>query len=109
MPRLAYLMTAARSFWLRKTRNQLHVRLFYGAKRQGSGGRARQKCASQGSEESGGTQRQRTATCSVHWKASHRLRARAMRVANPVGVVAQCLLGHNFDLRSPGALYVLSP
>ena len=26
-----------------------------------------------------------------------------MRVANPVGVVAQCLLGHNFDLRYPGA------
>src|SRR2546423_984564 len=26
MPRLAYLMTAARSFWLRKTRNQLMSR-----------------------------------------------------------------------------------
>ena len=27
----------------------------------------------------------------------------ANRVANPVGVVAQCLLGHNSDLRYPGA------
>jgi len=26
-----------------------------------------------------------------------------MHVANPLGVVAQCLLGHNFDLRYPGA------
>ena len=31
-----------------------------------------------------------------------------MRVANSVGVVAQCLLGHNFDLRFPGAL-ILEP
>ena len=80
-----------------------HVRLFYGAKLQGSGGRACQKCASQGSEEQGGTQRQGLATCSVHQKAPHGLSARVMRVTNPVGVVAQCLLDHHFDLRYPGA------
>jgi|SRR6266850_4353646 len=79
------------------------VRLLYSAKRQGSGGRARQKRAFQGSEEQGGTQRQGPATCSVHWKAPHGLNARVMRVADRVGVVAQCLLGHNFDLRYPGA------
>src|SRR5713101_2781808 len=30
-------------------------------------------------------------------------RARVIRVADPVGVVATCLLGHNFALRYPGA------
>ena len=79
------------------------MRRLYGAKRQGSGGRARQKCASQGSEEQGGTQRQGPATCSVHREALHGLSAWVMHVANPVGVVAQCLLGHDFDLRYPGA------
>jgi len=29
--------------------------------------------------------------------------ARVIRVADPVGVVVTCLLGHNFDLRYPGA------
>jgi hypothetical protein len=56
-----------------------------------------------GFEGQGGTQRQCPATCSVHRKVPHGLSARVMRGANPVGVVAQCLLGHNFELRYPGA------
>ena len=79
------------------------VRLLDGAMRQGSGGRAHQKCASRRSEEPGGVRRQGPAQCSVHRKAPHGLSARVRRVANPVGVVAQCLLGHNFDLRYPQA------
>ena len=34
-------------------------------------------------------------------------RARVIRVADPVGVVATCLLGHNFALRYPGPLGVV--
>jgi hypothetical protein len=56
-----------------------------------------------GSEGEGGTQRQRPATGSVHRKVPHGHSARVMRVANPVGVVAPCLLGYNVDLRYPGA------
>ena len=66
-------------------------------------GRARQTCASQGAEGPGGTPRQGPATCSVHRKAPDGLSAQVMRVANPVGVVAQCLPGHHVDLRYPGA------